>query len=74
MSDSNPASTPGAAPADVVDLGVRQYGLRLDAAARLRVAQQVERLQQVMAVLDAVELSVHDEPAPEFAPDGEPAP
>lgn len=74
MSDSNPVPTPGATPAEVVDLGVRQYGLRLDAAARGRVAQQVERLQQVMAVLNAVELSLHDEPAPEFARDGAPAP
>ena len=73
MSESNPASMPGITPADVVDLGVRQYGLRLDATARERVALQVERLQQVMAVLDAVELSAHDEPAPEFVPDGVPA-
>ena len=74
MNDSNPAFTPGAPAAELVDWGARQYGWPLDAAARKRIAQQVERLQQVMAVLDGVALTEDDEPAPEFAPDAGPAP
>lgn len=74
MNDSAPLSTSAALAAELVDWGVRQYRLPLDAEARTRVAQQVERLQQVMAVLDGVALTVHDEPAPDFAPDAEPAP
>lgn len=74
MNDSNPAFTPGAPAAQLVDWGARQYGWPLDAAARMRIAQQYERLQQVMAVLDGAVLTEHDEPAPEFAPGGESAP
>lgn len=74
MSDSTQAPPPPVVAMEAVELGVSAYGLPLDAAARARVAQQFERLQQVMAVLDGVELTLHDEPAPEFAPDGEPAP
>ena len=74
MNDSNPAVAPGAPAAELVDWGARQYGWPLDAAARKRIAQQVERLQQVMAVLDSVALTEHDEPAPDFAPDAGPAP
>jgi len=73
MNDSIPAPRPGAPAAELVDWGARQYGLSTDAAARMRIAQQYERLQQVMAVLDGVALAVHDEPAPDFAPDGETA-
>ncbi|WP_079417757.1 AtzG-like protein [Thiomonas intermedia] len=74
MNDSTRLPTPAAPAAELVDWGARQHGLPLDAAARVRIAQQVERLQQVMAVLDGVALTVHDEPAPDFVPDAEPAP
>ena len=39
MNDSNPAFTPGAPAAELVDWGARQYGWPLDAAARMRIAQ-----------------------------------
>ena len=74
MTDSTQVPTPPTGAMATVELWASAYGLPLDAAARVRVAQQFERLQQVMAVLDGVELTLHDEPAPEFAPDGEPAP
>lgn len=53
---------------EAVELGARACGLALDEPALLRVAAQWQRLQEVIGVLDALPLALHDEPAPVFDP------
>ncbi len=74
MNQVRPAQCDAPGAREVVELGARQLGLALDAAALERVALQWERLRQVAAELDALPLGPHDQPAPEFVPGAEPAP
>ncbi len=69
---SDSGKPPGAR--EVVELGVRRLGLALDDAALARVALQWERLQSIVAELDALDLQAHDAPAPEFVPGAQASP
>jgi hypothetical protein len=74
MNQVRPAQCDAPGAREVVELGARQLGLALDAAALDRVALQWERLRLVVAELDTLPLEPHDQPAPEFVPGAEAAP
>ncbi len=74
MEQREPAEQAAQQAREVVELGARGLGLTLDAPALGRVAAHWQRLQAIVAELDALALLAHDQPAPEFVPGAEAAP
>ncbi len=74
MQHCEPAERAAQQAREALELGARSLGLSLDAPALERVAAHWQRLQAIVAELDALPLSAHDQPAPEFVPGAQAAP